>query len=223
MKKSPKTARIRRMIITWYGQACFRIQSGKVSIVIDPFDKSIGLTPPRGEAHIVLVTHNHKDHNNIKTIGGDPFVVDSPGEYEKSGAKVTGIHSFHDDKQGSDRGMNTMYVITMEDMRIAHLGDIGQDELSDEQKEILGEVDILMVPVGGVYTIDGEKATSITNSIAPKIVIPMHYKIPGLSIKLQDANQFIKEFGYEGKPVEKLTIKKNDLPQDRMEVVVMKI
>ena len=211
------------MIIIWYGQACFRIQSGKVSVVIDPFDKSVGLTPPRGEAHMVLVTHNHQDHNNSKAIGGDPFVIDGPGEYEKSGVKVTGIHSFHDDKQGLERGANTIYVVTMEGMHIAHLGDIGQDELSDEQKETLGEVDILMVPVGGVYTIDGGQAASIVNSIAPKIVIPMHYKIPGLSVKLQNADQFLKEFGYEGQPVEKLTIKKNDLPQERMEVIVMKI
>lgn len=211
------------MIITWYGQACFRIQSGKTSVVIDPFDKSVGLIPPRVEGHIVLVTHDHKDHNNIKAIGGDPFVIDSPGEYEKSGVKIIGIHSFHDDKKGSERGMNVIYVVTLEGIRVGHLGDLGQYELSDEQKETLGEVDILMVPVGGVYTIDGERAASIVNSIAPKIVIPMHYKIPGLSIALENADQFLEEFGHKGKPVEKLTIKKNDLPQERMEVIVMKI
>ena len=211
------------MIITWYGQACFRIQSGKTTIVIDPFDKSVGLTPPKGEAGVVLITHDHKDHNNVKAIGGEPFVIDGPGEYEKSGVKVTGVQSFHDDKKGSERGINTMYVVTMEGIRVGHFGDLGQFELTDQQKEALGEIDILMVPVGGVFTIDGERAASIVNSIAPKIVIPMHYKIPGLTIKLANADQFLKEFGYEGKAVEKFTIKKNDLPQERMEVIVMKI
>ena len=211
------------MVITWYGQACFRIQSGKVIVLVDPFDKSIGLSPPRGEAHIVLVTHGHKDHNNIKSVGGDPFVIDGPGEYEKSGVKVTGIASFHDENEGRDRGTNTMFVVEMEGMRVAHLGDLGQNELSDVQREDLGNVDILMVPVGGVYTIDGSVAASITNIIAPKIVIPMHYKIPDLSIKLETAAQFLKELGQEGKVNDsKITVKQNALPEERMEVIVMK-
>ena len=211
------------MVITWYGQACFRIQGGKVVVLIDPFDKSIGLTPPRGEAHIVLTTHEHKDHNNIKAVSGDPFVIDGPGEYEKGGVKITGIASFHDENDGKDRGMNTMFVVEIDGMRVAHLGDLGQNALSDVQRELLGNVDILMVPVGGVYTIDGTTAASIVNTIGPKIVIPMHYKIPGLSIKLDSATQFLKELGQEGKASDnKLTIKKNDLPEERMEVIVMK-
>ena len=210
------------MIITWYGQACFRIQSGKTVFVIDPFDKSLGLTPPRGEADAVLVTHDHKDHNNTKAIAGDPFIVDGPGEYEKGGAKVLGIASFHDENQGKDRGQNTIYVVDIEGVRVAHFGDFGQKELSDTQREALGIVDILMIPVGGVYTISGDTAASITHSVGPKMVIPMHYKIPGLAVSLESNEQFLKELGHTGEPVEKLTIKKGDLPEERMAIVVMK-
>ena len=212
---------IRAMVITWYGQSCFRIQSGKTTIIIDPFSKTIGLTPPKGEADILLVTHNHSDHNNTKAIQGSPFLIDGPGEYERAQVKVLGIATFHDDKEGAERGLNTVYAIDMEGMRVAHLGDFAEKALSDEKLEALGTVDILMVPVGGVVTADGEAAASITNSIEPKIVIPMHYKIPGLAIKLEDASQFKKAFGFEGKPVEKLTLRRSDLPLEKMEVVVM--
>src|SRR3989338_7017967 len=193
------------MIITWYGQACFKIQSGSTTIVTDPFEKKLGLTPPKFEAQIALVTHEHFDHNNIVNISGSPFVVDSPGEYETGGVKIRGIFSFHDDKEGKERGTNTMYVIKMEDMTIANLGDLGQRQLTEEQVDALGEVDILMIPVGGNYTIDAETAVEITNQIEPKIVIPMHYQVKGLSVKLDPVSDFLKEIGQaDVKPIEKL-------------------
>lgn len=214
------------MVITWYGQSCFKIQSGQTTLVIDPFDKSIGLTPPKFEAQLVLTTHNHPDHNNISTIKGDHFVVDGPGEYEYGGIRVTGIRSYHDNNKGEERGLNTIYTINFEDIILAHLGDIGQDKLEDEQLNALGEVDILMVPVGGNFTVDGEKALDIVNQIEPKIVIPMHYKIKGLKEKLDDVNVFLKAIGKTDVTAEeKLTIKKKDLPdpEDKMEVTVLKV
>lgn len=211
------------MVINWYGQACFRLQSGKVAIFVDPFDKTIGLQPPRGEADIVMVTHDHPDHNNVATIGGKYFLVDGPGEYEVKGVKIFGINSFHDDKQGAEKGSNTMYSFEVEDLRVAHLGDLGQKKLTDEQLEQLGEVDVLMIPVGGVHTVDGEMAAGIVHQVEPKLVIPMHYKIAGSKSSINDASQFLKELGYEGEAVDKLTVKKKDLSEDKMQIAVMKI
>lgn len=210
------------MVINWYGQACFRIQTGKTAIFIDPYDKSIGLQPPRGEANIVMVTHGHRDHNNTGSLQGTFFAIDGPGEYEVGGVKVRGISSFHDDTGGKERGLNTIFRLEAEDIALAHLGDFGQASITDEQLEELGAVDILLIPVGGVYTIDGETAVNIVHQIEPKLVVPMHYKIPGLNIKLDDASQFLKELGYKGEAVGKLTVKKKELPEERMEIVVMR-
>ncbi len=211
------------MKIFWYGQSCFKIEAKKAVIAMDPFHKDIGLTPPRFKADIVTVSHQHNDHNNVSSLMGDPFVVDDPGEYEFRDTSIRGIHSFHDQEQGQKRGSNTIFVIETEDMRVCHLGDFGQKELNNEQIEELTGVDILMIPVGGVYTIDGEKAAEIINQIEPKIVIPMHYKIPKLNIDLKKLDPFLKEIGTKKEVEEKLTIKKGDLPKEDMRLIVMEI
>lgn len=213
------------MVITWYGQSCFKIQSGETVIFTDPFDKSIGLTPPRGLAHIVTVSHQHFDHSNIQSLSGEPLIIDGPGEYETKGVSVKGIFSFHDDKEGKERGANTIYVIEVEGMKICHLGDLGQKKLTDQQLEQINEVDILMIPVGNAdATIDGEEAAEIINQIEPRIVIPMHYKIPGLNLKFAGVEDFLKEMGVAKKETtDKLTLKKKDLPPEETQVVVMRI
>lgn len=214
------------MVITWYGHSCFKIQSGETVLITDPFDKSIGLTPPRGQANIVTISHHHYDHDNLEAlVAANPFVIDGPGEYETRGVNVMGLVTFHDNKQGGERGNNTAYLIEAEGIKICHLGDLGQEKLTNEQLEFINGVDILMIPVGGVYTIDGEQAVRIINQIEPRIVIPMHYKIPGLNIKLDGIDVFLKEMGMaKAQPVDKLTIKKKDLPEgEETKVVVMKI
>ena len=212
------------MVITWYGQSCFKIQSGETVLFTDPFCKEIGLTPPRGAANIVTISHQHKDHNNYDALTGEPLVIKGPGEYETKGISIKGILSFHDNKEGKERGTNTIYVIEVEGIKICHLGDLGEEKLNDEQVEEINGVDILMIPVGGTFTINGEDAVEIINQIEPRIAIPMHYKIPGLSVKMDGVDVFLKEMGIGKKEVvDKLTIKKKDLPQEDMEVVVMKI
>jgi len=212
------------MVITWYGQSCFKIQSGETVIFTDPFDKEIGLTPPRGQAHIVTVSHKHFDHNNVESLTGEPLIIKGPGEYETRGVNIRGVFSFHDEQEGKQRGISTIYIIEVEDIKICHLGDLGQKKLTDEQLEQIGEVDILMIPVGGTYTIDGEEAVEIINQIEPRLVVPMHYKIPGVNAKFDGVDVFLKEMGVAKKELqEKLTLKKKDLPQEETEVVVMKI
>ena len=213
------------MVITWYGQSCFKIQSGDLVIAIDPFAKEIGLTPPRFRARIVLVTHPHFDHSNVETIAGEPFVITGPGEYEVAGTYIRGIDTFHDRVEGKERGKNTAYVIEMEEIRILHLGDFGEETLRDEMRDAIGEIDILMIPVGGTYTIDAEAAAKAVNQLEPKIVIPMHYKLPGVKAELAPVEHFLKEMGTGAiPPEEKLTLKKKDLSAEgKTEVRVLKV
>lgn len=225
------------MQIIWHGQSCFQInvsqgKNGGTSIVIDPFGEDLGLRIPKLEADILLVTHNHPDHNNIKAVNpvghqseNQPgmLIVDGPGEYEKQDIFIQGISSFHDNNKGKDRGRNTCYVIDAEDMKLCHLGDLGQNELTEEQIDEIGEIDILMIPVGGNMNLDAIKASKIIGQIEPKIVIPMHYDIPKIKTKLDDVEKFLKVMGKKGiEPQAKLSIKERDLSTEETEVVVLK-
>lgn len=214
--------------IYWAGQSCFQISlsnSKDVSaeVVIDPFSE-IGLKLPKLSADILMITHGHQDHNNVEAINGSPFLIQGPGEYEIKEVFVQGIPSFHDDKEGKERGSNTIYVFESESMRFCHLGDLGQDQLSEEQLEKIGTIDILMIPVGGVYTITANVAQKIISQIEPKMVIPMHYKLPGLKVELDEVSKFLKIMGKNAiEPIDKLTVKPATLPKEgAMEIVVMK-
>ncbi len=223
------------MQLSWKGQACFHIiiaqRNGheQVRLVIDPYDSSIGLRMPSLEADIVLSTHDHADHNNIKGVkgpaspqGGDAFVITGPGEYEIKGVSIQGISSFHDDVEGKERGKNTIYVIEAEGIRVCHVGDLGQSELTSEQVERMGNVDILFVPVGGVYTVGAKAAAQIVNQIEPRIVIPMHYFLPNLRFKLEKVDAFLKEMGVKNaEPQAKLTLKVRDFISEETKVILL--
>lgn len=212
------------MVIIWYGQSCFKIQSGDLVFVIDPFSKEIGLTPPRFRADAALITHDHYDHANKDTVSGEPFGISGPGEYEVKGVSIRGIETFHDASEGKERGMNTCYKMIFEDIRILHMGDFGEEKIRGETLDAIGDVDILLLPVGGVYTIDAAKAARVVKQIDPHIVIPMHYALPGLKIPLGGVDAFLKEMGAKSAaPQEKLTIKKKDLKDEgKTEIVVLK-
>ena len=214
------------MQIIWKGQSCFQITTQKtktpVSIIIDPFSPEIGLKPPSSAADIVLVTHDHPDHNNIKAVPGSPFIISSPGEYEIKDVYILGIPSFHDSVNGKERGSNTIYVIEAEDLKVCHLGDLGQKELQEDQLEKIGEVDILMIPVGGNVTISEKEAQKIMSQIEPKITIPMHYLLPKLKAKLDGVDKFLKSLGIKAMaPEPKLSIKKKDLLPDEAKIIVL--
>ena len=221
------------MQITWKGQSCFQILSNQgknnhVSIVIDPFDEATGLRVPKLEADIVLVTHQHHDHNNVKAVSPSPgstespFLIQGPGEYEIKEVFVQGIPAFHDSVGGKERGTNTIYVIEAEELRICHLGDLGQKELTSDQIEKIGEVDVLMVPVGGVYTISAKEAVKIMSQIEPSIIIPMHYQLPKLKIKLEGLDKFLKTMGIKRlEPTQKLSVKKKDISAEEAKIVIL--
>lgn len=212
------------MDIYWYGQSCFKIKGKTATVVIDPFDSDYtGLKLPKDlEAQLVLSTHNHNDHNNVRAILGNPLIVTGPGEYEKVGVNVIGLASFHDNCQGAERGLNTIYHILMDGINLVHLGDLGH-ELSDELVNGLGTTDILMIPVGGVPTIDAEKAAKVIAQLEPRMVIPMHYAIEGLKFPLENADKFLKEMGAENiTAVAKVVITKDKLPEETAVVVLNK-
>ena len=218
------------MQIVWKGQACFSIvitrgKQEQVKILIDPFEDSIGLKLPPQEADIVLVTHGHSDHNNVKIVKGDPFIIDSPGEYEVKSVFVQGITTFHDDVQGKERGLNTIYTITTEGIILCHMGDFGQKELTPEEVDKIGNVHVLMIPVGGTYTIDGKEAGKIISQIEPKIIIPMHYALPKLKPNLAKVEEFLQVMGKKGlEPQGKLSLKAKDVAGEtkEAEIVVMR-
>jgi len=208
------------------GQSCFKLQdkigSDGVTLVTDPYSDDIGLKMPRFEADIVTVSHSHHDHNNIGALRGNPFIIDTAGEYETKGVFVEGVEAWHDAAEGKERGKNIIYRIEMEDISITHLGDLGHI-LDTKQLEKLEGTNILLIPVGGKYTINAAKAVEVISQIEPRIVIPMHYKVPGLKIDLDGVEKFIKELGLKPRQEEKLKILKKDLPQEDMELVVLEL
>ncbi len=213
------------MIITWLGQSAFKLQdkisSDGVTLVTDPYGKETGLKMPSFEADIVTVSHDHADHNNVEALRGNPFVIDCAGEYDTKGILIEGIDSYHDEEEGKLRGGNIIYRIEMDDISIVHLGDLGHI-LTNEQLEKLVGVDILLIPVGGKFTLDAKKAVEVISQIEPRIVIPMHYKIDGLAYEDFDSvEKFVKELGIEPSREEKLKISKKDLPQEDMELVIL--
>lgn len=212
------------MFITWLGHSCFKIQdksgSDATTIVTDPFDKSIGLRAPSLEADIVTVSHKHADHSNVDAIRNKPYVIELAGEYEVKDICIDGVESFHDDKEGKERGNNIIYRIDMDGISIVHLGDLGH-LLDAKQVEKLAGTDILLVPVGGGFTLDAKKAVEVVSQLEPKIVIPMHYKIDGLNLNIDGVQKFIKELGLEPRNEEKLKISKKELPEEGMELVVL--
>lgn len=212
------------MDIYWGGQALFKLKGKTSTVIIDPFSLETGLKLPKDlQADSCLITHSHPDHNNPSALTGDPVVISGPGEYEVKGVAVTGVASFHDASSGSERGKNTIYHIYMDGLNIVHLGDLGQPELTEEQVDEIGITDVLLIPVGGVYTITAKEAPSIISQLEPRIVIPMHYKIDGLKYELEGVENFLKEMGAENVvPAPKLSITKDKLPEETQVVVLSK-
>lgn len=224
------------MDIYWYGQACFKLKGKNASVVIDPFDPDFtGIKLPKDlSGDVVLSTHEHKDHSNVEVVTnpaggkqslptGKPMIFKQAGEYEVSGVVITGISSFHDRSNGSQRGVNIIFHIMFDGLNLVHLGDLGQEKLTEEQIAQIGQTDILFVPVGSIFTIDAKTASEIVSQLEPKIIIPMHYKTPGLKFELDTVDNFLKEMGAENvAAIQKLSISSEKLPSEPQVVVLSK-
>jgi L-ascorbate metabolism protein UlaG (beta-lactamase superfamily) len=190
------------MQIEWYGQSAFRLSSARETVLVDPFADLSQLTargmrfdypPIEGvSADLVLVTHEHMDHNGVETIGGDPTILRSTaGRLESPIGEVTAIASEHDESAGTERGPNTIFVFTLEDLRVCHFGDFGQSTLRDEQAAAIGPVELLILPVGDGPTIGAGQAQAIVERLRPRWVVPMHYRTPRISF-LEPADGFLE-------------------------------
>lgn len=219
------------MEITYIGHSCFKLRGRGATVVTDPYEaKSTGLAMPKISADIVTVSHVHDDHNAVAKISSTarrdkPYVIEAPGEYEISGVGVFGWGSFHDSDEGKKRGKNTMYTIMIDQVNVCHLGDLGTT-LSNEQIEGLGVIDVLLVPVGGVYTINPEQAVEVVAQLQPSFVIPMHYKTDqhrqDVFGEMKGVEVFIKEFGAENvEPTDALVVKTGD-SREETEMVWLK-
>ena len=185
------------MKIKWYGHASFLITSEQgTKIITDPYEPggfggAIAYGPIPDEADIVLVSHDHGDHNYVQGLKGKPQVVKGVGSHKVKNVEFRGIAAYHDEKKGSERGANTIFCFTLDGARLCHLGDLGY-VLSDPEAKQIGPVDILLLPIGGVYTVDPSQATQTAQKLNPKIVIPMHYKTPHCGFPLAKVEDFTK-------------------------------
>ncbi len=208
------------MEIVWLGHSCFKIRGKEATVVTDPFDKTLGYPMKKPTATIVTVSHQHPQHSFVQGVSGTPRVISRPGEYEVANVFITGIATFHDSERGAELGRNTAYVMRIEDVGICHLGDLGHVPTA-EQIEQMGDVDILMVPVGGGPTIGPAAAAETISLLQPKLVLPMHYRTEAVKVDLMPLEPFLKEMGVrEAVSRPKLVIGKSALPAETGVVVL---
>jgi L-ascorbate metabolism protein UlaG (beta-lactamase superfamily) len=190
------------MQVEWYGQSAFRLSSSDATVAIDPFADLSGLTS-RGiqfdypaidglTADLLLITHEHVDHNGVQVVGGDPLILRSTaGSLESPIGEITAVASEHDQAAGTERGPNTIFSFELDGVRVCHFGDFGQRELRAEQVAAIGRVELLFVPVGGGPTIGAQDAAAIVDRLAPRWVVPMHYRTPRIGF-LETADRFLE-------------------------------
>lgn len=206
--------------ITWLGHACFRLRSKEGVVVTDPYGPSLGLALGKPTADIVTVSHHSPHHAHVAGVGGSPRVIEGPGEYEVHNIAITGVQTQRLSETGQPVGMNTVYLYEMDDLVVCHLGDLGR-KLSESEAEEMPDVDILLVPVGGVGTLNAAQASEVISQLEPKLVVPMHYKADGANLELDGVDRFLRELGVtDAEPQPKLTIAKSNLPET-MQVVVL--
>lgn len=225
------------MEIRYLGHASFYLGAKNAKVVMDPFDpEMVGLSYPQVKADIVTVSHQHQDHNAVSLVKPTqrvdrtsdepaPFIISGPGEYEIRGTRILGIDSFHDNKEGAKRGRNTIYEVIIDGVNIVHLGDLGH-KLSQEQLDALNNVEVLLAPVGGVYTVNPEQIKEIINLLSPNIVVPMHFYQKGMKPEtfgqLATVEDFLKLMEAENvKTLDKLVVEEGKLPEET-EIVVLK-
>lgn len=214
------------MNVIWHGFSCFKIQEqgqGKeVTVVTDPFSPEDGKKLSRAlTADVVTVSHDHERHNNVMAVGGEPFVIDGPGEFEVKDVFVTGVPTYHDMVDGKEKGTSTMYYITVGDVHIVHLGDL-KHPLEEKHMEEFHNIDILFVPVGGGDVLNAKQAAEVVSQLEPRIIIPMHYKTGGFGAKFDGVEPFLKAMGMTKPEVlPKLKLSSKELPQEETKIILL--
>jgi len=184
---------VRKLKIRWFGHSFFLVTSGDTKIAFDPFDDSVGYPLPQVEADLVVVSHDHFDHNNVSLVRGHPEIIKEPGVYEKNGIKVEIFSTFHDEVGGKKRGKNNVARLELEGMSLIHAGDLGIIP-PDEELSSWKTVDILLLPVGGIFTIDAQEAQELVSKLSPHLVIPMHYRTEYTKFELNPLEPFLQGF-----------------------------
>lgn len=212
------------MHITWLGHSCFALESGGLRLVIDPFNpQMVGYPAPRVHADMVTVSHEHGDHNFVQVLTGNPSVLRGSGEHPApEGWHITGYDSFHDGDQGSQRGKNTLFLIEAEGLRVLHCGDLGH-LLAEDTIKAIGRVDVLMVPIGGFYTIDAAQAATLCRALDPRVILPMHYKTDFIAdFPIADHTPFFTAMGaLAPTPAGSLTLTASSLPAPNQTQIVL--
>lgn len=211
------------MLITYFGHALFALETADGHILVtDPYDSSVGYPMGRLKGDVVTVSHEHHDHNNISLVEGNPAVLRGIGTFEPlPGIRITGFPSFHDDQEGRSRGGNTLFLIETDGLRLLHLGDLGHS-LSPQAINTLGRIDILMVPVGGYYTIDAMQATSLCHDVRPRVILPMHYRTAASGrLPIAPVEEFLGALDAYPTPMPILRVTKEDLSQQPQVALLM--
>ena len=210
--------------ITWMGLSCFRLRDRAATVVTDPYGKDAGLSLPRVRSDIVTVSHDASGHNYTKGVKGDFRTLTGPGEYEVASVFVTGLELRSDRKSKKEAApRNTVFLFEFEELTVCHLGDLALVPTQAQVEEALGEVDVLLVPVGGGKGLTAAQAAEVVSLLEPHIVIPMHYKVPGCTIKLDPVGKFLKEMGLDKvAPQESLKVSRSGLP-DETQVVLLEL
>jgi len=211
--------------ITWLGHSCFRLRDRAATVVTDPYGKDLGLNLVRVRADIVTVSHDAEDHNYVKGVKGDFQVLTGPGEYEVSSVFVTGLELRGDRKKKEAASVphNTVFLFEFEDVTICHLGDLSIVPTQAQVEEALGEVDVLLIPVGGGESLNASQASEVVSLLEPHIVIPMHYHVPDSTAQLDPVGKFLKEMGLDKvPPQEVLKVSRSGLP-DETQIVLLEL
>jgi L-ascorbate metabolism protein UlaG (beta-lactamase superfamily) len=210
--------------ITWLGHSCFRLRDRAATVVTDPYGKALGLNLVRVRADIVTVSHAADDHNYVKGVKGDFQVLAGPGEYEVSSVFVTGLELRGDRKAKKETAAaprNTVFLFEFDDLTVCHLGDLNLVPTQAQVEEALGEVDVLLIPVGGGDTLNASQAAEVVSLLEPHVVVPMHYHVPDSVLKLDTVNKFLKEMGLDKlAPQEVLKVSRSNLPEETQVVLL---
>jgi len=207
------------MEIVWHGHSCFRLRKRGAAVVTDPCSKDVGYRIPRLRADIVTISHDHPDYNNCTLVQGRSKVINGPGEYEVRGVFITGIATYLK-KRGPDRPKSTIYLFDFAGITVCHLGVLDHIP-SQSQVQALSDIDVLLIPVGAVTTINANQAAELIGLLGPRLVVPMHYKTKEIKGRLQPVGKFLKEMGLAAiSPIEKLEVTRSSLPSETQVVVL---